>query len=161
MKLFSQKNTISQLLLKVFYKSFIITILLYKTCMVGINIFSFIYENIVSYSKCISGRSFLMQLLFEHKLIQRPLKQYITLPPKAQIRHNVLGTWRKGGRRSLKILKRKMTTGKWSFERCYSGLVAQLVRASLICQGCGFDPPSGHIPESTYECINKEQHMSV
>ena len=32
---------------------------------------------------------------------------------------------------------------------------AQLISKVLICQGCGFDSQSGHIKESTNECINK------
>lgn len=48
MELFSKKNKISKFSLKVFYESFIITILPYKTYMVGINIFFFYIWNIVS-----------------------------------------------------------------------------------------------------------------
>ena len=30
-----------------------------------------------------------------------------------------------------------------------------------MCQGCGFDPQSGHVQESTNECINKWNSISV
>ena len=31
----------------------------------------------------------------------------------------------------------------------------------LTCQGCGFDPQLGYLPESTNECLNKENNKSM
>ena len=41
------------------------------------------------------------------------------------------------------------------------GWVAQLVRVAPMCQGCRFDPRSGHIQDSTKECINKWNNKST
>ena len=56
---------------------------------------------------------------------------------------------------TLKILKSWVVKGMVKEGSSRLGWAAQLVSVARICQGCRFDPPSGHIRESTNECINK------
>ena len=51
--------------------------------------------------------------------------------------------------KSLKLFQTKILKNS-------PGGVAQLVSVVPICQGCRFDPWSGHIQQSTNECINCE-----
>ena len=64
----------------------------------------------------------------------------------------VVHTYSKPGR-----LLQWVRVGEWGL-----GQVVQLVRASIpMHQGFGFNPPSGHIQESTHECIDKWNNKSM